>query len=81
MDIDSLQEIMIVINGQEVHCVFCNCAQHQTGAWWYIGCTYSNLNGHYFNTATDNGQGIFWHIWKNAYTSLKFTEMKTRRNN
>ena len=58
-----------------------NCAQHHTGARWYIGCTYSNLNGCYFNTATDNGQGIFWHIWKNAYTSLTFTEKKTRRNN
>ncbi|XP_019863898.1 PREDICTED: ficolin-2-like, partial [Amphimedon queenslandica] len=56
-----------------------NCAQSGTGAWWYNSCYYSNLNGRYFNTATNNGRGIRWHYWK--YTTLKFTEIKTRRNN
>ena len=58
-----------------------NCAQRYTGAWWYEGCLNSDLNGLYFNTSTDNPQGIVWWNWKNAYITLKFTEMKTRRNN
>ena len=58
-----------------------NCAQSLTAAWWYNSCTDSNLNGHYFNTATDYVQGITWFFWKNSYTTLKFSEMKTRPNN
>uniref|UniRef100_A0A1X7U4K0 Fibrinogen C-terminal domain-containing protein n=1 Tax=Amphimedon queenslandica TaxID=400682 RepID=A0A1X7U4K0_AMPQE len=57
-----------------------NCAQIDTGAWWYDGCYHSNLNGRYFNTSISNDQGITWWHWKRHYT-LKFTEMKTRRNN
>ena len=56
-----------------------NCAQDFTGAWWYYSCYDSNLNGRYFNTATNNNQGINWQGWKS--TTLKFTEMKTHRNN
>ncbi|XP_019861247.1 PREDICTED: fibrinogen C domain-containing protein 1-like [Amphimedon queenslandica] len=55
-----------------------NCAQSYTGAWWYNSCHYSNLNGRYFNTSTNNAQGITWYHWKYTYTTLKFTEMKTR---
>ena len=58
-----------------------NCAQSRTGAWWYNDCTASNLNGHYFNTATNNPQGIVWRHWKNADITLAFSEMKTHRNN
>uniref|UniRef100_A0A1X7ULA7 Fibrinogen C-terminal domain-containing protein n=1 Tax=Amphimedon queenslandica TaxID=400682 RepID=A0A1X7ULA7_AMPQE len=58
-----------------------NCAQRYTGAWWYKYCYYSNLNGRYFNTATNNDQSINWYHWKGANISLKFSEMKTRRNN
>ncbi|XP_019852532.1 PREDICTED: ryncolin-2-like [Amphimedon queenslandica] len=57
-----------------------NCAQYHTGAWWYYHCTHSNLNGRYFDTATNNRQGIVWYYWKNAYITFKFTEMKTRRD-
>ena len=57
-----------------------NCAQYWTGAWWYNECHTSNLNGRYFNTSTINNQGITWHHWKGSIT-LKFSEMKTRRNN
>ena len=56
-----------------------NCAQDFTGAWWYNNCYASNLNGRYFNTKTNNDQGIKWWDWKG--TTLKFSEMKTRRNN
>uniref|UniRef100_A0A1X7UMX8 Fibrinogen C-terminal domain-containing protein n=1 Tax=Amphimedon queenslandica TaxID=400682 RepID=A0A1X7UMX8_AMPQE len=58
-----------------------NCAQVYTGAWWYNDCAYANLNGHYFNTAARNHQGIIWRHWKGYDVSLKFSEMKTRRNN
>ena len=58
-----------------------NCAQYHTGAWWYFYCADSNLNGRYFITATNNEQTIHWHDWKNGHISLKFTEMKTHRNN
>ena len=57
-----------------------NCAHIYTSAWWYNSCYASDLNGRYFNTATNN-QGIIWFHWKHAYISLKFSEMKTRRNN
>ncbi|XP_019864052.1 PREDICTED: fibrinogen-like protein A, partial [Amphimedon queenslandica] len=58
-----------------------NCAQHYTGAWWYNTCAYSHLNGLYFNTANDDYRGTYWRHWKGATISLKFSEMKTRRNN
>ena len=58
-----------------------NCALVHTGAWWYNSCYLSNLNGRYFNTSTDNDQGIVWLLWKSAFTTLKFSEMKIRRNN
>ena len=58
-----------------------NCAQTHTAAWWYNKCQHSTLNGRYFNTATNNVQGIIWWHWKNGFISLKFTEMKTRHKN
>ena len=58
-----------------------NCAPFRNGAWWYNACTFSNLNGQYFNTAISTTKGITWYDWKHARISLKFSEMKTRRNN
>ena len=57
-----------------------NCAHSHAGAWWYNICYFSNLNGLYFNTTTNDDQGILWWHWNKSF-SLKFTEMKTRRNN
>ena len=57
------------------------CAHFRNGAWWYNGCAFSNLNGLYYNTSTDNYLGINWRHWKNSHATLKFSEMKTRRNN
>ena len=54
-----------------------NCAVSYTGAWWYNVCHYSNLNGKYLGDTTSS-QGVNWYHLKNAYVSLKFTEMKLR---
>ena len=58
------------------------CAQYCQGAWWFNGCFYSHLNAPYYHSPTVSyGKGISWYHWKGYYYSLKFTEMKTRRNN
>ena len=53
-----------------------NCAIVYSGAWWYKGCYYSNLNGLYGN---DTDHGIIWYHWKGWGYSLPYVEMKTRR--
>ena len=59
-----------------------NCALFQHGAWWFNRCFRSHLNGPYYhNPVVSRLQGIMWTDWKGWYYSLKFTEMKTRRNN
>ena len=58
------------------------CTQHYQGAWWFRSCHYSHLNGQYYhNPNVSRANGIIWRHWKGWYYSLKFTEMKTRRNN
>jgi hypothetical protein len=57
---------------------------HSTGAWWYNGCQHSNLNGQYlvgdviYTHNKPRNRGVIWEKWK--YDSLKFSEMKVRRN-
>uniref|UniRef100_A0A1X7UZM8 Fibrinogen C-terminal domain-containing protein n=2 Tax=Amphimedon queenslandica TaxID=400682 RepID=A0A1X7UZM8_AMPQE len=60
-----------------------NCAINWNGAWWFNDCFQSHLNGPYYTNPTGNGvwNGIIWYDWKGASYSLKFTEMKTHRNN
>ena len=59
-----------------------NCAIHYPGAWWFNNCFYSHLNGRYqHKPSVSYANGIIWNAWKGWYYSLKFTEMKTRRNN
>ena len=53
-----------------------NCAVDYTGAWWYNGCYYSNLNGKYLGNKRDN-RGARWYHFRGS-VSLKFTEMKVR---
>ena len=58
-----------------------NCAQTHTGGWWYNSCHHSSLNSHYFKASPQYAKGINWWTWRGFSVSLKFTEMKTRRNN
>ena len=59
-----------------------NCAQQFKGAWWYInGCHYSNLNGLYHGGPHSSiGDGVNWEAWRGHLYSLKFIEMKLRKN-
>ena len=59
-----------------------NCAQVYPGAWWYTACFGSHLNGLYSHSPVISySRGIIWYTWKGSYYSLKFADMKTRRNN
>ena len=55
------------------------CAQASKGAWWYLGCHVSNLNGQYLHGRPYSGAVIVsWLTFRGQYYSLKFTEMKVR---
>ena len=77
MEVDSAQEIMIMIDGQNltvlIEWVIC--------AWWYNHCYTAHLNGRYINSTIIDERGIHWFHWKNEYINLEFTEMKTHSNN
>ncbi|XP_050072699.1 ficolin-1-like [Anopheles maculipalpis] len=57
-----------------------NCAEQNTGAWWYSNCHDSNLNGQYLNGPTNlYGKGITWKAFREQGYSLKSTRMMIRR--
>ncbi|CAL4060895.1 unnamed protein product, partial [Meganyctiphanes norvegica] len=63
-----------------------NCADAEVyyGAWWYnSGCGPSNLNGHWYPSADDDGgiysNGIYWVDFR-GYDSLKTSTMMIRPN-
>ncbi|KAL5013009.1 hypothetical protein ScPMuIL_011560, partial [Solemya velum] len=60
-----------------------NCAVYCTGAWWYHGCSYSNLNGRYYHVEhiTWDWDGVYWHHWRGGDYSLRSTTMSVRRRN
>ena len=63
-----------------------NCAATYKGAWWYVGCHKSNLNGYnYFSgdlpeTSAHGAKGIIWlGDYRDHYFSSPKVEMKIRR--
>ena len=56
-----------------------NCAENFHGAWWYLSCYRSNLNGRYLHgNDSFNVPEMAWRSRKGEYYSLKRTEMKIR---
>ncbi|XP_041361312.1 fibrinogen C domain-containing protein 1-B-like [Gigantopelta aegis] len=56
-----------------------NCAQTFDGAWWYLNCHNSNLNGLYLKGYHSSyANGVNWEAFKGDHHSLKKTEMKIR---
>ncbi|KAG4075699.1 hypothetical protein HA402_003524 [Bradysia odoriphaga] len=67
-----------------------NCADSTRGAWWYVSCYHSNLNGVYMSEGrstavmgpqkADNVIGIVWReSFGKSFYSLKRVEMKVRK--
>jgi len=55
-----------------------NCAEYRKGAWWYVSCGSSNLNGPYHHGKISTAYvGVIWFHWKGHSYSLKRAEMKT----
>ena len=58
-----------------------HCANYHKSGWWYNGCFNSQLNGPYVRKEQFAiWKGIIWYNWKGSSYSLKFTEMKARRD-
>ena len=59
-----------------------DCSIYWKGAWWFNNCMQSHLNAPYHPNGgpVSTWTGILWYDWKGNTYSLKFTEMKVRRN-
>lgn len=57
-----------------------NCASKYHGAWWYINCHDSNLNGYPYEGEYSSSiqKGIVWDGFRGPYYSLKKTSMAVR---
>ncbi|XP_046809011.1 microfibril-associated glycoprotein 4-like [Lucilia cuprina] len=59
-----------------------NCAKHWKGAWWYMNCFHSNLNGEYLAGKIKASEGgISWCGFRNYGYSLKSVQMMIRTRN
>ncbi|XP_050511910.1 microfibril-associated glycoprotein 4-like isoform X2 [Diabrotica virgifera virgifera] len=58
-----------------------NCAQKYEGAWWYLNCHDSNLNGKYMTIVLPGiyeAHGLDWYPLKNAHVNLAGSRMMIR---
>ncbi|KAI8747846.1 BgiBFREP21.3 [Biomphalaria glabrata] len=53
-----------------------NCAEYNSGPWWYADCYRSNLNGLWGSTS--RFKGMTWYELTGYYKSVSFSEMKIR---
>ncbi|XP_055606083.1 microfibril-associated glycoprotein 4-like [Uranotaenia lowii] len=59
-----------------------NCATVYSGAWWYVKCHSSNLNGLYLRgNGTEYAVMMCWYAFQGHYYSLKESKMMIRRKN
>ncbi|ELT97240.1 hypothetical protein CAPTEDRAFT_144136 [Capitella teleta] len=57
-----------------------NCASLFRGAFWHGACHNANPNGAYLGGAnTAFGSGVNWYTYRGLEYSLKFIEMKIRK--
>ena len=61
---------------------YCPILLYYKGAWWFNNCMQSHLNAPYHSNGgpVNSYSGVLWYDWKGDSYSLKFTEMKVRRN-
>ena len=59
-----------------------NCAEEAQAGWWFFSCYSAHLTGPYIPGGRTHRDwfGIIWCEWKGRKYSLKFAEMKVRRN-
>lgn len=58
------------------------CSKRYHGAWWYKGCHFSNLNGHFSATKiNDDASYMSWFHMHNSYQSMKTSFMMMRPAN
>ncbi|KAK0065255.1 BpFREP22.1, partial [Biomphalaria pfeifferi] len=53
-----------------------NCAEDRSGAWWFLDCHESNLNGQWGRTSYPKGMN--WYYLTDWSNSVTFSEMKIR---
>ena len=55
-----------------------NCAVEYKGAWWFVDCMHSDLNGPYHKSAVKSYAIVGWYDFGNIWISLKSARMMVR---